>query len=59
MTALQMADIQGIIDNAWVWFIAPIGAVLALIFAFGFSRSEMSKSEGEPAHLRSCSSRCG
>ncbi len=52
MTALQLADIQNIVDNAWVWFIAPIGAVLALIFAFGFSRSVMSKSEGEPEMIR-------
>ena len=52
MMALQLADVQNIVDHAWVWFIAPIGAVLALIFAFGFSRSVMSKSEGEPEMIR-------
>ena len=52
MTALQLADMQSVIDHAWVWFMAPIGAVLALLFAFGFSRSVMSKSEGEPEMVR-------
>ncbi len=52
MMALQFAEIQNIVDYAWVWFIAPIGAILALIFAFGFSRSVMSKSEGEPEMIR-------
>ena len=52
MMALQLADVQGIVDHAWVWFIAPIGAVLALVFAFAFSRSVMSKSEGEPEMVR-------
>ena len=50
--ALQLADMQSVIDYAWVWFIAPIGAVLALVFAFGFSRSVMRKSEGEPEMVR-------
>jgi inorganic pyrophosphatase/K(+)-stimulated pyrophosphate-energized sodium pump len=50
--ALQFAEIQNIVDYAWVWFVAPIGAILALIFAFGFSRSVMSKSEGEPEMIR-------
>ena len=44
--------IQGIVDHAWVWFIAPIGAVLALLSAFAFSRSVMRKSEGEPEMVR-------
>jgi H(+)-translocating pyrophosphatase len=44
--------IQAIIDNAWVWFIAPISAILALIAAFIFSRNVMSKSEGEPEMIR-------
>ncbi|MAB82179.1 MAG: sodium-translocating pyrophosphatase [Phycisphaerae bacterium] len=50
--ALQLAEMQMVIDHAWVWFIAPIGAVVALLFAFGFSRSVMSKSEGEPEMVR-------
>jgi len=52
---LSTADAQGvnaIIEHAWVWFAAPIGAVLALIAAFAFSRSVMSKSEGEPEMIR-------
>ena len=52
MMALQLAEIQNIVDHAWVWFIAPIGAILALLFAFGFSRSVMRKSEGEPEMIR-------
>ena len=50
--AAASQGIQAIIDNAWVWFIAPIGAVLALIAAFIFSRNVMSKSEGEPEMIR-------
>jgi len=44
--------VQAIIDNAWVWFIAPISAILALLAAFVFSRNVMSKSEGEPEMIR-------
>ena len=52
---LSTNDVQGvnaIIEHAWVWFIAPIGAVLALLAAFAFSRNVMSKSEGEPEMIR-------
>ena len=44
--------VQAIIDNAWVWFIAPIAAIMALLAAFIFSRNVMSKSEGEPEMIR-------
>jgi inorganic pyrophosphatase/K(+)-stimulated pyrophosphate-energized sodium pump len=52
---LSTNDVQGvnaIIEHAWVWFIAPIGAVLALLAAFAFSRNVMSRSEGEPEMIR-------
>ncbi|MCH2135101.1 MAG: sodium-translocating pyrophosphatase [Phycisphaerales bacterium] len=48
----ESSGIQNIVDHAWPWFIAPIGAVLALVMAFVFSRSVMSKSEGEPEMIR-------
>jgi K(+)-stimulated pyrophosphate-energized sodium pump len=45
---LVLADLSAIFNHAWVWLVAPIGAVLALVGAFLFSRSVMSHSEGEP-----------
>ncbi|MCH2132650.1 MAG: sodium-translocating pyrophosphatase [Phycisphaerales bacterium] len=48
---MMLADFQPIVKDAWVWFIAPIGAVLALLFAFIFSRSVMSRSEGEDSMI--------
>ncbi len=47
MRSILLADFQPIVNDAWVWFLAPIGAVLALLFAFIFSRSVMSRSEGD------------
>ncbi len=47
MSGMMLADFQPVVDNAWVWFLAPIGAVLALLSAFVFSRSVMARSEGE------------
>ncbi len=52
MLLSNVEGIQGIVNHAWVWFIAPIGAVLALLSAFLFSRNVMSKSEGEPEMVR-------
>ncbi|MCH2142516.1 MAG: sodium-translocating pyrophosphatase [Phycisphaerales bacterium] len=52
MLLSNVEGIQGIVNHAWVWFIAPIGAVLALLSAFLFSRNVMSKSEGEPEMIR-------
>ncbi len=45
---LVLANLATIASEAWVWFIAPIGAIAALLGAFVFSRSVMSHSEGEP-----------
>ena len=49
MSGMMLAEqgIQQIVDHAWVWFIAPIGAILALLFAFIFSKTVMRRSEGE------------
>jgi len=35
-----------------IWFVAPAGAVLALIMAFVFSRMVLAKPEGEPEMVR-------
>ena len=43
-----LANLSTIASEAWVWFIAPIGAICALIGAYVFSRGVMSHSEGEP-----------
>jgi len=43
-----LADLSVIVNEAWVWFVAPIGAICALLGALLFSRSVMSHSEGEP-----------
>ena len=50
--AVANHGVDAIIEHAWVWFIAPIGALLALIAAFAFSRNVMSRSEGEPEMIR-------
>ena len=52
LNLLATSGVNNIIEHAWPWFIAPIGAVLALVSAFLFSRSVMSKSEGEPEMIR-------
>ena len=43
----MLADFQPIVNDAWVWFLAPIGAILALLFAFIFSQTVMRRSEGD------------
>ncbi len=48
MNMLWLASIGEIASHAWVWFVAPVAAVTALIFALGFSRRVMACSEGEP-----------
>ena len=48
MNMLWLASIGEIASHAWVWFVAPVAAVTALIFAFMFSRRVMACSEGEP-----------
>jgi len=45
--ALTIASFADIMNNAPVWVVAPIGAILALVMAFIFSRSVMSYSEGD------------
>jgi H(+)-translocating pyrophosphatase len=45
---LVLADFSTIVNEAWVWFVAPVGAICALVAAVLFSRVVMSHSEGEP-----------
>jgi H(+)-translocating pyrophosphatase len=45
---LWLASIGEIASHAWVWFVAPAGALAALISAFLFSRRVMAHSEGDP-----------
>jgi len=52
ISTVETEGVQAIVEHAWVWFIAPIGALLALFAAFVFSRNVMSKSEGEPEMIR-------
>ncbi len=47
MDALVLADMTQILQNAWPYVLGPIGAVLALVAAFAFSRGVMAKSEGD------------
>jgi H(+)-translocating pyrophosphatase len=48
VNALTLATVNDLFSNAWPYVFGPIGAVLALLAAFLFSRTVMSKSEGEP-----------
>ena len=48
MNTLLLADLSLIASEAWVWFVAPLAAIAALGSALLFSRSVMSRSEGEP-----------
>jgi len=43
---MTLANLSDITDQAMPYFLGPIGAIAALIAAFIFSRSVMSKSEG-------------
>ncbi len=47
VNALTLADINQVYENAWPYFFGPVGAIVALIMAFVFSRMVMTKSEGE------------
>ena len=47
MSACTLADFSQVTNNAWPYFLGPVGAVLALIAAFLFSRSVMSRPEGD------------
>ena len=48
MSTLFLATFSTIVSEAWVWLIAPLGAITALFGAYRFNRSVMSYSEGEP-----------
>ena len=48
MLFFTLGDLSTIMNTAWPYVFAPIGAVAALLMAFLFSRSVMSRSEGEP-----------
>ena len=48
VNVLLLADLSMIATEAWVWFVAPLAAVAALVAAFLISRSVMAHSEGEP-----------
>ncbi len=48
MLFFTLGDLSTIMNTAWPYVFAPIGALAALLMAFLFSRSVMSRSEGEP-----------
>ena len=48
MNVLFLADLSTLAGEAWVWFIAPVAAVAALVAALMLSRDVMARSEGEP-----------
>jgi Na+/H+-translocating membrane pyrophosphatase len=52
VTVLTLADLQTVMSDAWPYVFGPIGAVLALIAAFGFYRVVMRHSEGEDEMIR-------
>ncbi len=45
----MLANVSAIVDQAWAWFVAPLGAVAALLGALRLSRGVMAHPEGEPA----------
>ncbi len=47
MNALTLADMSQVFGDAWPYVFGPVGAVLALVSAFVFSRGVMSQSEGD------------
>jgi H(+)-translocating pyrophosphatase len=48
VNVLILADLSTLASEAWVWFIAPVSAIAALVSAVMLSRSVMARSEGEP-----------
>ncbi len=48
VNAFLLADLSTLAREAWVWFVAPLAAVAALVAALRLSRSVMARSEGEP-----------
>ena len=52
LTFLQATSNTAGIQDAPAWFIAPIGAVIALLAAFVFFKSVMSHTEGDSEMVR-------
>jgi H(+)-translocating pyrophosphatase len=48
VNVLLLADLSTLATEAWVWFIAPVAAVAALLSAYMLSRSVMAHPEGDP-----------
>ena len=48
MNLLMLAQETTASDPWMIWYLAPVGAVLALSMAFIFSRNVMAQSEGDP-----------
>ena len=49
MNLLMLAQDTSILNDPWtLYYLAPLGAVVALVMAFLFSRNVMAQSEGEP-----------
>jgi K(+)-stimulated pyrophosphate-energized sodium pump len=51
LASLQLADLPAI-SEAPAWFLAPVGAVVALVAAFLFFKNVMSHSEGDDEMIR-------
>ncbi len=47
----MLANVSAIVDQAWVWFVAPLGAIAALLGAILLGRGVMARPEGEPAMI--------
>jgi H(+)-translocating pyrophosphatase len=47
-----LADVPAIFRDAWLWLVAPLGAVLALMSAWMLRRAILARSEGEPEMVR-------
>ena len=51
LASLQLADLPAI-SEAPAWFLAPVGAVVALVAAFLFFKNVMSHSDGDDEMIR-------
>ena len=47
MNVFVLADLSMIVTEAWVWFVAPVAAVAALVSALVLSKNVMAYSEGD------------
>jgi K(+)-stimulated pyrophosphate-energized sodium pump len=52
MNLLMLAQETTVSDPWTLYYFAPVGAIVALIMAFIFSRNVMAQSEGEPAMIK-------